>query len=320
MNCSLRRPGLLVSIMIAALGCDASPALEAEADAADPSVDAALAADARLDAGPTGCPPQTHDCDGTCVANSPNTPSRGCALGCGTPCPTVEHGDASCSIEGTCDLVCDVGYAAVAGQCTPSACEAMNYVCGSFVDDAGTSIECGLCDGSAIIYPCRADHTCAIPLDPQEPNDTAAQATSWGDFSDGGFRQDTYHGRAHAEADEDLYRFHVEDATNFQLEPLVQVELWPSIGADGQYELAVWARCDAGDDGLEVGCGSVFSGGTRVIDPVLGAGCIHQGGYMVGAEVLTACLTSDDSVSVVVRVRALQPVRGETYRVITTIQ
>lgn len=322
MNRSLRWHVVLFSIVTVGAGCDAPPDVDVDldSDASELPVDAALAVDAGIDARPAGCPSQTHDCGGTCVANGPNDPARGCTFGCGAACPTVDHGAATCSTDGTCDVVCDAGYAAVGGQCSPSVCEAMNYVCGTFVDDDGAAFECGACDGSSIIFPCRPDHTCAIPLESQEPNDTAPTATNWGEFTDGGFSQRTHHGRAHAQTDEDWYRFHVEDATNLQLEPLVQLELWPHTDGWGQYEFAVWARCDAGDDALDVGCGSVFSSGTWVNDPVLGAGCIHEGTYMIGAEVLTSCLTSDDSVSVVVRVRPLQPVRGEVYELRLTVQ
>jgi putative hemolysin len=282
MNRSLRWHVVLCSIVTVGAGCDTPPDVDLDSDASELPVDAALAVDAGVDARPAGCPSQTHDCGGTCVANGPNDPARGCTFGCGAACPTVEHGAATCSTDGTCDVVCDAGYAAVGGQCSPSVCEAMNYVCGTFVDDDGAAFECGACDGSSIIFPCRPDHTCAIPLESQEPNDTAPTATNWGEFTDGGFSQRTHHGRAHAQTDEDWYRFHVEDATNLQLEPLVQLELWPHTDGWGQYEFAVWARCDAGDDALDVGCGSVFSSGTWVNDPVLGAGCIHEGTYMFG--------------------------------------
>lgn len=312
---------LVIAITSAFLGCGVSPDAGSDPDAADLPPDGPPALDAATDAPSAECPTQTHHaCGAACVAHGPNVPATGCALGCGDPCPTVANGTAICSAEGRCDVACDAGFAAVGGECSPAVCDAMGYVCGTFVDDAGNAFECGRCDGSSIIYVCRPDHTCDIPLDADEPNDTAATATVLGPYTDGGFDVRWYERRAHAASDEDWYRFQVIDATNFKLEPILEVLLEPDHpDGTGQYELTIWARCDHGDDGLEVGCGSVFSGGTPVNDPVHGMGCVHHSRYQVGASVTSACLTSDDSFSVVMRVRPLEGVIGEYYNLQLTI-
>lgn len=308
----------LVWIAMVIGACDAPTAIEPDASL---SVDGAPQPEADA-ASLGGCPSGTHACDDTCLANGPDDPVTGCALSCGEACPAVANGVAVCNANGGCGVRCTAGYVEFGGACVPAACETAHYVCGTVDTGGGNVVDCGACNGGNIIYACKADHTCNIPLDTNEPNNTRATATTLGPFSDGGFDTPVYYGHAHSIGDEDWFQFHVEDATNFQAEPEASIEMWlQNHTTTIEYEMTVWARCDQGDDGLVVNCFTGFlDGGTSVQDAVLGTGCTQSHGHMVRAEVFSACLTSDDSMTVVVRVRPREPVRGETYRLELAVQ
>lgn len=275
----------------------------------------AAPSDVHPDSLPPPRPPSVLEC-----APQPNDPSIGCAFGCATPCPTPAHAVASCTAAGTCDFRCPPDLAKLDGACVAAACEQRQLACGTIVDDAGASFDCGTCVGACV------DHACVIAPDAREDNDTAAQAIVLGDFNDALDPTVWIDDLSIATADdEDWFRFHVTDGFDGG-NPVATIELLHRASQlgwlDSRHELSVWFKCDTANVASTVRCGEWFSEQARntLSDPLLGTGCSAEGTFVVWSTIRPSCTGIVDSGIVTFRVRKRTPPRGDTYDVRVAVE
>jgi len=256
--------------------------------------------------------PGTHVCGTTCATDNVNTVELGCRFGCGEPCAGGANGTATCTAVGTCGLECNPGYANVNGECVVLSCSDVGYVCGDLQDGHGGSVSCGTCFGSAT---CAADHTCSVPADAMEPDDTREAAKDLGSFNDYDDANRTVSALTVGDAnDEDWYRFRVFDGFDAG-NPDVRVTLSLGNGALAtNHELTVWFKCDSGDaTSISCGEGSATHSTNNSGDATLGNGCAVNAKNVVWAGFTPNCSGTDDSGVAFVRVRKLAEARGDTY-------
>ena len=113
-------------------GGDAAPEGDATVPTDGPAGDAKRPVDAGCPDGHTGaacatCSSGFHACGTACLNAQPNAPEAGCALGCGTQCPSPASGYAVCSDAGTCDYGCPGGQVVDGGSC---GCPDGQRICG----------------------------------------------------------------------------------------------------------------------------------------------------------------------------------------------
>lgn len=266
--------------------------------------------------GSATCAPDQHACGRTCVTDQPNNPATGCSLGCGNPCEAPEGAVATCSTSGTCDFVCDAGYALVGDACTPFACESAGYTCGTYTDQAGTVFECGSCvDGTG----CGPTHQCAVARDAYESNDVRGDARALGDFDDLG-DQNRWVDRLSISSlvDEDWFTARIVDGTDGG-NPDVTIQLTNRLDQlgwlDSRHELTVWFQCDSTDTGTSVRCGEWYTttDTNGATDPGLGIGCQVDATYLVWADIAPSCSGISDSGTATIRIRKTAAPRGDTY-------
>jgi len=284
--------------------------------------------DQDLPPGPAGseqCDEGYHACGQTCLADSATNdkPELGCALGCGQPCDTPEHGVAGCTDDGICGFECEAGFARVGAQCVASVCDSVGYGCGTYTDDDGVAFACGTCAGGAA---CGADHECTITPDYEEPNNSAAQATDLGTFNDWDeLTTWTENLNLHSSTDEDWFEFRVEDAWDGGA-PKVKVELARRDATNAwlasPHELTIWWKCDGDDDGTQVNCGEWYTPGAsnNVSDPTMGTGCTITGTQIPWAHFTAACKNFYEEGSVIVRVRHPSAPQGDDYDVFLRVE
>ena len=258
------------------------------------------------------CGPGTHVCGSTCMADNTNSVSVGCRFGCGQPCAAGANGTPTCTALGTCGLDCNPGYSNLNGECVVIGCSDLGYICGNAIDDDGGSISCGTCLGSAT---CAVDHTCNVPPDAWEPNQTQQAADDLGSFNDYDDATRTVAALTVGNAmDVDWFKFRVIDGFDAN-NPDVRVALSLQGGSlAANHELTVWFKCDVGD-ATSVSCGeaSATHSTNNNVDATLGNGCAVNAKNVVWAEFEPNCSGTDDSGIAYVRVRKLSPARGDAY-------
>lgn len=277
--------------------------------------------------GPPGssqCEDGYHACGQTCLADSATNdkPQLGCALGCGQPCPTPDNGVAICTDDGICGFECNDGFARVGSNCIASVCDSVSYGCGTYVDDEGTSFNCGTCANDAT---CGSNHQCLVPADAQEPNNGASMARNLGTFNDYDDPEKWVENLSiHTPTDEDWFTFKIEDGWDGG-NPDITVQLTErtdSLGwLESPHEITVWWKCDSGDAGSKVTCGEWYTTESEntLNDNVLGKGCKAETEFLPWGDISTSCNGLTDSGTVTVRVRRTSPPLGDGYDLFVSV-
>ncbi len=278
---------------------DAGPGTAGDAAVrTDASSDAGAGTDGggRADAGTTTCPAGQHACGGGCIADLPNTPERGCRLGCGEPCPAPAGGVASCSTAGACGFDCPPPFR-VEGTgcvCTPRTCAAAGAMCGALEDGCGETLDCGACGAGGT---CR-DGVCACAPDAHEPNASNTTATALGSYDDADDPDATFTDFGIDDAgDVDWMRFSITDGTDGG-NPRMTLTL-DQIPMGNSLQLSAFYACRAGAEASACNSG--------LTDNEIGHGCTASSTRTTGTvEIASDCdhLSTDDGGTLYVRVRA----------------
>lgn len=113
--------------------------------------------DATGGTGSSGCEPQQHVCNGSCVGNTPETGCSGSTT-C-DPCPAApKFASSICSPAGKCDFWCTPPYVASGNACT-----CLSGCCSDAECDAGTVCllnKCQVCDTVSCAFECLDKKIC----------------------------------------------------------------------------------------------------------------------------------------------------------------
>jgi hypothetical protein len=270
-----------------------------------------------------GCGIGSHTCGASCAQDTTNTPEVGCMYGCGEACPGTANGAATCSATGVCELTCNSGYTEINGQCVMFSCAKVEYACGNYINDDGTTFSCGACFGSTV---CGTDHKCAVAADGLETNNTRDSATDLGSFNDADNKERTVGNLTiHETTDYDYFKFRVVDGFDGN-NPDVRVDLHrpTTLGwLESSHELSVWFKCDSGGDS-SVTCGEWYTDtGTNTLnDATMGKGCSVNARYVPYAQFEANCSGTNDSGTAYVRVRkgATFLPRGDKYELFVSVK